>query len=572
MRIQWNAPDTSPARCPVCGCHAAMSERLRILDWRPNSSPLVLLICPDCGSWFFPGLAVSQFHDLGDSFARTWCERAIGLAPSIEPLTFIADDRVGSMLDVGCGLGWSLDFAKWTRGWRVNGVDASELSEVGRSTLGLPIASELASVAGAPFDLVYASDVLEHVERPREFVNSLRPLMRPGGLMLLRTPNAAAVSRDAPRALLRPLLNPGNHAVLYHRTSAERLLRQSGFRYVETREAGASLDVMASDDPIVWPPCPIVSSAEICRYLRERPIALSMNSAVRTGFHNALLTRMMAAGDLNGAREAYTTLRESLLDRAGVDSDRPDDVLCALESGDGETPRFSGGLADALFGRGWLAMHAENDRGLAGRFFAAAAAVARAARSRLEPQFDLGLSGLVREAELHAAACVSTTEASVLLRAALPTTGGFEIGDWLVALTELVALGSLATAATLADEVEAKLASLRPEDIGMTAIEAAYSLAMLRLHHHHAPDRAARGFATVQRWLALVHRTPSGGTASPRFWDARFHEGYAHLQAGALADAREALESVMIGGGAPQALRDQARSILAKLAMPSSTS
>lgn len=46
------------------------------------------------------------------------------------------------------------------------------------------------------YDCVLAQDVLEHVQRPREFLDTLDRLVKPGGLIALGTPNADAIRLD----------------------------------------------------------------------------------------------------------------------------------------------------------------------------------------------------------------------------------------------------------------------------------------------------------------------------------------------------------------------------------------
>jgi 2-polyprenyl-3-methyl-5-hydroxy-6-metoxy-1,4-benzoquinol methylase len=47
--------------------------------------------------------------------------------------------------------------------------------------------------AGGPFDTVICSETIEHLENPRHVFRSLRRLMRPGGLLVLTTPNQESI-------------------------------------------------------------------------------------------------------------------------------------------------------------------------------------------------------------------------------------------------------------------------------------------------------------------------------------------------------------------------------------------
>ena len=103
-------------------------------------------------------------------------------------------------LDVGCGAGL-LTEPLARLGAKVTGVDASpEVIAVARehaATMGLEIDYRVADVAGldGKFDLVTAMEVVEHVADPAAFVSALAKRLAPGGLLVMSTPNATALSR-----------------------------------------------------------------------------------------------------------------------------------------------------------------------------------------------------------------------------------------------------------------------------------------------------------------------------------------------------------------------------------------
>lgn len=106
-----------------------------------------------------------------------------------------------SALDVGCGAGL-LSEPLARLGAEVTGVDAAvENVAAARhhaAGSGLTIDyrhGELAALALGQFDLVTCLEVLEHVADKRAFAAELARHLKPGGLLILSTPNRTAQSR-----------------------------------------------------------------------------------------------------------------------------------------------------------------------------------------------------------------------------------------------------------------------------------------------------------------------------------------------------------------------------------------
>jgi len=103
-------------------------------------------------------------------------------------------------LDVGCGAGL-LTEPLARLGAKVTGLDAApELIAVAREHAagqGLEIdyrASEFEALQGQ-FDLITCMEVIEHVADPEAFVKALAKRLAPGGLLVMSTPNATAMSK-----------------------------------------------------------------------------------------------------------------------------------------------------------------------------------------------------------------------------------------------------------------------------------------------------------------------------------------------------------------------------------------
>jgi SAM-dependent methyltransferase len=88
---------------------------------------------------------------------------------------FHASQRV---LDYGCGTGVFIDYLRAQGAAHVSGYDAFVPRYANDSVL------------AESYDVVVSYDVIEHVDDPRQFMHSVARLVRPGGLLIIGTPNA----------------------------------------------------------------------------------------------------------------------------------------------------------------------------------------------------------------------------------------------------------------------------------------------------------------------------------------------------------------------------------------------
>lgn len=118
--------------------------------------------------------------DLGQASYRTNTKGkriALGLVPK---------GKGRSALDIGCCEGIQSEWLK-QRGYKVTSMDVASTypgAIVADANRELPFASE-------QFDLIWCSEVIEHLERPESFKTEVDRLLKPGGRLLLTTPNSA---------------------------------------------------------------------------------------------------------------------------------------------------------------------------------------------------------------------------------------------------------------------------------------------------------------------------------------------------------------------------------------------
>lgn len=123
------------------------------------------------------------------------------------------------LLDYGCGKGLFLKFLG-RRGYR-RAVGYDPYGDP--STTGNP-----AVLAEAAYDFILLQDVLEHVEDPRGLLAELDRYLRPGGTILIGTPNASRIDLARPERFLNELHAP-YHLHIYDRAGVEALGRERGW-------------------------------------------------------------------------------------------------------------------------------------------------------------------------------------------------------------------------------------------------------------------------------------------------------------------------------------------------------
>ena len=107
-------------------------------------------------------------------------------------------DRVrGRLLEVGCSGGAFLRCAT-DAGWRCTGIEIlPSMARLAREKHGLDVrTSDLfaAGFADGEFDVVYMNEVIEHIVEPVPLLTEARRVVRPGGLVVVRTGNARSWS------------------------------------------------------------------------------------------------------------------------------------------------------------------------------------------------------------------------------------------------------------------------------------------------------------------------------------------------------------------------------------------
>ena len=209
--VEWVA-------CPLC-----RGDRSRKLL---EAGPRRIVQCESCGVVFRnPRPSASRYlEQFGSGRAEVADEAWLGARRCATFARFLDTwpGRPGRVLDVGCGGGWFLR-AAGDRGWDAVGVDLSPVAvRRARESLGVdarPGTLEAQRFEPGTFDLVTLWNVLEVIPDPLALLHAVGPLIRPGGVLHLRTQNypfqrvAFATARVARLVGLGPWLDRHPHLV-----------------------------------------------------------------------------------------------------------------------------------------------------------------------------------------------------------------------------------------------------------------------------------------------------------------------------------------------------------------------
>lgn len=192
--VEAALPAREPVRCPLCD-----------IDPEPfatDAQGFRLARCPRCGLEFQSPRPV--FAELAARvYGRDYHAAEEVGPPDITGTAYFARQlahlkrllrRRGSLLDVGCGAGFFLEYAR-NNGWDVAGTEI----RLSRRAQGLGVLlreGQLGEIdfGGRQFDVVRFHHVLEHTENPLIELQHARKLLLPAGVLLVAVPNLAGLS------------------------------------------------------------------------------------------------------------------------------------------------------------------------------------------------------------------------------------------------------------------------------------------------------------------------------------------------------------------------------------------
>ena len=151
--------------------------------------------------------------------------------------------KTNNIIDVGCGDGFFLEEAK-KKGWNVYGTEyglhyINICEEKGIQMKGgmlSPLNYEAES-----FDVITSFEVIEHINYPMVELKNFNSILRNNGIVYITTPNFNSISRRMFKDKWNVIGYP-EHLSYYTPQSIDYLLKKSGFKKINIRTTGISID------------------------------------------------------------------------------------------------------------------------------------------------------------------------------------------------------------------------------------------------------------------------------------------------------------------------------------------
>lgn len=142
-------------------------------------------------------------------------------------------------LEVGGGAGEFAEILR-SKGFSVSLVDLSNANvaraeDAGFDSLQVDLNEGLEPFPTGAFDVVSMLEIIEHVVKAEFLLGEVRRVLRPGGVLILSTPNHAWFRERVAAVLGRPPTAEGYHYRFFTVASLRKILIGSGFEIAEVR-------------------------------------------------------------------------------------------------------------------------------------------------------------------------------------------------------------------------------------------------------------------------------------------------------------------------------------------------
>jgi 2-polyprenyl-3-methyl-5-hydroxy-6-metoxy-1,4-benzoquinol methylase len=222
------------ASAPYCrACHTSLDPAVS----RGSKNGFNLLPCPSCGT-----VTVHPFPSLDDiiKFYQSYKGSAV-YKPKEEKKIRRASRRIKRLLsytagrrflDVGCNIGYTVK-AALNLGLDARGIDMDAAAvQTANETYGPrfeALSIESYAALGHKVDILYTSEVIEHVPDPDSFMTAVHSLLDDNGVLYMTMPDGGHWNIPRDFASWR-MVTPPSHIIYFTRKGIRHLLEKHGFK------------------------------------------------------------------------------------------------------------------------------------------------------------------------------------------------------------------------------------------------------------------------------------------------------------------------------------------------------
>ncbi len=162
-------------------------------------------------------------------------ERRLALLNASWRLGLIREMRSsGKLLEIGCARG---DFLKVARdSFDVYGVEPNPELAISAESVAPIYRGLIETLPWKDFDIAASFHVIEHVDSPSRFVAAIGQRLKPGGVLVLETPDVGSLAFRLMRARWRQFIP--EHYYFFDRQTLSKLLTAQGFRVIRIERIG----------------------------------------------------------------------------------------------------------------------------------------------------------------------------------------------------------------------------------------------------------------------------------------------------------------------------------------------
>lgn len=250
--------ETEPPSCPFRQCDMRSHHKVVGTGWDfeygSTHQEIDYLQCQSCGLIFphdipaesaMPVIYPSHYYAFSETEApnplvklvRGWMAKKKGQFY----IDLVKAPRA-EVVDIGCGDGRLLDILKGAcpEGWSYSGVDWSEQAIERLRTKGYDGRSgditrlDLDEWEGR-FDLAIMHQLIEHVRDPREILEKIAKLLKPGGVLTIETPDIDSWDFRLLHKRYWSVYHIPRHFYIFNKKNFSRLAEEAGYEVIGTR-------------------------------------------------------------------------------------------------------------------------------------------------------------------------------------------------------------------------------------------------------------------------------------------------------------------------------------------------